>query len=183
MAAEKVTDRCRRFAAALDAANIPYAVIGGNAVAAWVGSVDEEAVRNTKDVDVLLRRSDLPAVIRAAAAAGFVHSTVHADLIHVFLDGPTASVKSAVHVIFASETVAPGDPVPAPDVTESYDGFDFRVLSLEALVRMKLTANRDRDRTHLRDMLDIGLIDATWTARLPPALAARLQAILDTPEG
>jgi len=37
----------------------------------------------------------------------------------------------------------------------------FRVLSLEALVRMKLTSYRDKDRMHLRDMLDVGLIDHT----------------------
>ncbi len=30
------------------------AVIGGNAVAAHVGRVDESAVRNTQDVDILL---------------------------------------------------------------------------------------------------------------------------------
>jgi hypothetical protein len=35
-AAEKVRERLRRAAGALEAAAIPYAVIGGNAVAAWV---------------------------------------------------------------------------------------------------------------------------------------------------
>jgi len=35
---------------------------------------------------------------------------------------------------------------------------------------------------HLRDMLDVGLIGATWTARLPADLAARLQLLIDTPE-
>jgi hypothetical protein len=39
------------------------------------------------------------------------------------------------------------------------------VLSLEALVRMKLTSFRDKDRTHLRDMLEVELIDETWTKR------------------
>ena len=76
------------------------------------------------------------------------------------------------------------DIVPAPDVTESQMGAGgFRVVSLEALVRMKLTAFRDKDRTHLRDMLDVGLIDASWTVRFAPELAARLQHLIDTPEG
>jgi hypothetical protein len=48
---------------------------------------------------------------------------------------------------------------------------------------MKLTANRDKDRTHLRDFIGVGLIDATWPAKFPPELAARLQHILDTPDG
>ena len=71
----------------------------------------------------------------------------------------------------------------APDVAESEPGDSFRVLALEALVRMKLVANRDKDRTHLRDFIEVGLIDSTWPARFPPELAARLQHILDTPDG
>jgi hypothetical protein len=48
---------------------------------------------------------------------------------------------------------------------------------------MKLTSFRDKDRTHLRDLLDVGLIDASWCSRLPPDLAARLQQLLDDPHG
>ena len=59
----------------------------------------------------------------------------------------------------------------------------FQVIALESLLRMKLTAFRDRDKTHVRDMLEIGLIDTTWPARFPPDLAARLQSLIDTPEG
>src|SRR5262245_59119239 len=58
-AVEKVRERLRRAATALESAGIPYAVVGGNAVAVWVGEVDEAAVRNTQDVDILLRRADL----------------------------------------------------------------------------------------------------------------------------
>ena len=47
---------------------------------------------------------------------------------------------------------------------------------------MKLTAFRDKDRVHLRDMLDVGLIDASWLARLPASLAERLQELIDHPE-
>ncbi len=42
-AVEKVRDRMHRAAHALEQAGIPYAVIGGNAVAAHVGRVDESA--------------------------------------------------------------------------------------------------------------------------------------------
>ena len=44
-----------------------------NAVAAWVSRVDEAAVRNTQDVDIVLRRTDLPAARTALAQAGFVY--------------------------------------------------------------------------------------------------------------
>ena len=48
---------------------------------------------------------------------------------------------------------------------------------------MKLTAFRDKDRTHLRDLIDVGLVDNSWVPRLPPDLGTRLQRLLDTPEG
>jgi len=48
---------------------------------------------------------------------------------------------------------------------------------------MKLTSFRRKDQVHLSDMLEVGLIDVTWTKRLPPELAARLQSLIDTPEG
>ena len=51
-AVEKVKDRLLRATAALEKAGVPYAVVGGNAVAAWVTRVDEAAVRFTQDVDV-----------------------------------------------------------------------------------------------------------------------------------
>ena len=59
----------------------------------------------------------------------------------------------------------------------------FRFVSLAALVRMKPTAFRDNDRTHLRDLTAVGLVDAHWGGRLPPGLAVCLQTWLDTPSG
>jgi hypothetical protein len=180
-AVEKVRQRLLRASAALDQAGVPYAVIEGNAVAAWVARVDESAVRNTQDVDLLLRRSDLGAATAALTGAGFVPQQVLG--VDVFLDGPAAGPRDAVHVIFAGEKVRADYLLPAPDVAESEPGGAFRVLSLEALVRMKLTSFRDKDRVHLRDLLEVGLIDATWVSRLSGELAARLQELIDNPEG
>jgi hypothetical protein len=180
-AVEKVRERLLRATSALDRAGVPYAVVGGNAVAAWVSRVDEAAVRNTQDVDVLLRRSDLEAAKAALASAGFVHR--HVAGIDLFLDGPQAKARDAVHVVFAGEKVRPEYVAPAPDVAEAEISESFRVLQLEALVRMKLTSFRDKDRTHLRDLLEVGLIDQTWCPRLAPELAARLQELIDTPHG
>jgi hypothetical protein len=180
-AVEKVRDRLMRATAALERAGVPYAVVGGNAVAAWVSRVDEAAVRNTQDVDILLRRDDLDAATAALAQAGFVRR--HVAGIDLFLDGPTAKARDAVHVVFAGEKVRAEYIVPAPDVSETELHSAFRVLDLNALVRMKLTSFRDKDRTHLRDLLDVGLIDASWCARFPPELAARLQQLLDNPNG
>lgn len=180
-AVEKVRQRLFRAAAALDAARIPYAVAGGNAVALWVSRVDESAVRNTQDVDILIRRDDLDAAKAALESAGFVHR--HAAGPDHFLDGPGAKPREGVHLIFANEKVRPHEALPNPDVTDSERADRFTVLSLAALVRIKLTAFRDRDRTHLRDLIDVGLLGPEFLPALPPPLAERLRQILETPEG
>jgi hypothetical protein len=180
-AVEKVKERLLRATAALEKAGIAYAVVGGNAVAAWVSRVDESSVRNTQDVDLLVRRSDLEAVKAALAPAGFIYR--HAASIDMFLDGPGAKARDAVHVLFCGEKVRQEDVVPAPDVADSEATTSFRLLNLEALVRMKLTSFRRKDQVHLQDMIGVGLIDSSWTQRFPPELATRLQEILDNPEG
>src|SRR5206468_3676857 len=116
-AVERVRERLLRATAALERAGVPYAVVGGNAVAAWVSRVDEAAVRNTQDVDILLRRSELPAAIAALEAAGFVYR--HVASVDMFLDGASAKARDAVHVVFAQEKVRPEYVFPSPDVAES----------------------------------------------------------------
>ena len=180
-AVERVRDRLLRSTAALEAAGIPYAVIGGNAVMAWVGQVDESAVRFTQDVNIVLRREDLGRAAAALSKVGFLHR--HAAGLEMFLDGPEAKARDAVHVIFAGEKVRQDYVAAVPDTAESVSFKAYRVLSLEALVRMKLTSNRDKDKMHVRDMLAIGLIDASWPTRYPPELATRLQHLIDTPDG
>jgi hypothetical protein len=181
MAAEKVKERLRRSTAALENSGVAYAVVGGNAVAEWVGRVDEDAVRNTRDVDILIRRGDLTAAKAALEPAGFVYCQSFG--VDMFLDGPDGRPTSAVHLLFAGEPVRTGDTSIAPDVADSEPAAEFRVVSLPALVRMKLTSYRLKDQVHLQDLIGVGLIDATWPARLPPELSARLQALLDNPNG
>jgi hypothetical protein len=67
-AVEKVRERLHRATRALEVAEIPSAVADDHAVATWVARVDESAVRNTPDVDILLRRSDLEAANVALSA-------------------------------------------------------------------------------------------------------------------
>lgn len=180
-AVEKVRERMARAAAALTAAGIPYAVAGGNAVAAWVATVDEAAIRNTQDVDIILRREDLEGAKAALAGAGFVFR--HVKSIDMFLDGPDAKDRDAVHVLYAGEKVRNEDleAIPAIDNVFLKDRIAF--VPLADLVRMKLTSNRRKDQVHLLDFLDVGLIDDHWPRRLPPELAARLQQLIDTPDG
>ena len=180
-AVQAVRERALRATAALERAGIPYAVAGGNAVAAWVSRVDRAAVRNTQDVDILVRRADFYAVKAALEAVGFVHATVMD--VTCFIDGPGGSPRDAVHLLFAGEKVRESYPLPTADVTEREQADDYHVVSLEPLVRMKLNSFRDKDRTHLRDMISLGLIDTSWLPRCIPEHAARLQQLLDDPDG
>ena len=181
MAAEKVKERLRRGTKALDDANIAYAVVGGNAVAEWVARVDEDAVRNTRDVDLLIRRADFDAVRAALESVGFIyHNVMDVD---AFVDGPTGKPSGGIHLLYAGEPVRPDHEHASPDLDDSERAAEFQVISLEAIVRMKLIAWRDKDRTHLRDMIGVGLLDATWPARFPPLLGERLRVLLDDPNG
>lgn len=175
-AVEKVRNRLLRAVGCLEKAGIPYAVAGDNAVAAWVSRVDEAAVRNTQDVDILLRRSDLDAATAALAEAGFVCR--HTSGLEMFLDGPAAKARDSVHVVLSGEKVRPAYILPAPVVEESEAAGSFRILALEALVRMKLTSFRPKDQMHLIDLSDVGLIDETWCERFDPLLADRLRQLL-----
>jgi hypothetical protein len=180
-AVEKVSQRLLRATHALEDARVPYAVADDNAIVAWVSRVDEAAVRNTQDVDIVLRRTDLPAARKALEQAGFVHR--HAASMDMFLDGPDAKARDAVRIVFAAEKARADYATPVPDVSESEETETFRLLSLDALVRMKLTSFRDKDRVHLRDLMDVGLVDASWLEKVPATLRPRLQELLDNPEG
>ena len=185
---EKVKARLRRATTLLEAAGLPYAVIGGNAVAAWVSRVDDSVVRNTRDVDLLVRRSDMEAIVIAMAGGGFIHRSVSIlggkGRIEMFLDGPGAKARDGVHLIFSGEKVNPESPEPSPDVADIDPSHgDFRLIDLDALVTMKLTSYRDKDRVHLRDMMEIGMLDENWLTRVPCSLRERLQALLDDPDG
>ena len=179
-AVEKVRDRLARATAALEAAGIEYAVVGGNAVAAWVSQVDETAVRNTPDVDILLRRSDLDAAKNALVRAGFVYR--HVRGLDILRDGPESSMRDSVNIVFAGEKHAGDEAVANPDVEESEQGDQYRITSLEALVRMKLNSWRLKDRVHLQDMWEVGLIGESWVSRFPPELGTRLRNLIDTAE-
>ena len=91
-AVEKVRERLLRSTKALEDANVPYAVAGGNAVALWVSRFDEAAVRNTRDVDILIRREYFDDARQALEGAGFVYR--HDKSIDMFLGGPNASARS-----------------------------------------------------------------------------------------
>ncbi len=179
-AVEKVRERLLRTVRTLESAGVDYAIAGGNAVAAWVARVDESAVRNTRDVDIVLDRNDFDRAREAMTAAGFVYR--HVAKVDMFLDADSPRAREAVHVLFAGEKVKPDYFSSVPRLDEIDDDGDFRVLSLEALVRSKLTSYRRKDQVHLLDLLEVGLIDSDWCERFQPELASRLLDLIENPD-
>jgi hypothetical protein len=176
MAMERVEQRLRRVTRALDDAGIPYAVVGGHAVAAWVARVDPASTRTTQDVDLLVRREDLDRISVAISALGYRRDDLRRLVL--FVDPAEPSRRAGVHLVWAGEKVRPSYAYATPDVTEAVrEPGAFAVLDLPALVRMKLTSLRDIDRVHIADLLAVGLIDDRVRASLPADLLARLGEI------
>lgn len=114
-------------------------------------------------------------------AAGF-HHRERAGL-HMFVQTPDGSERDAVHVVISGEWVRPGEHAPNPDIEPVVRTSDFCTVPFDTLVRMKLNSFRDKDRVNLRDMIQLGMIDASWLEGLPDAFRDRLQILLDDPEG
>lgn len=176
MAVDRVEKLLLKIAATLNEHNLAYAIVGGNAVAAWVATVDEAAVRATKDVDILLRRADLAKVSAALQSVDLVALEVMG--VHMFVDRENPNPKTGAHVLFAGELVRPHYTHPAPNPTESVDADGgFRLIALQRLVEMKLQADRFIDRAHIQDMTAVGLIDSSLRDKLPDDLRDRLEQI------
>lgn len=180
-AAQRVTEWLNRATAALEAARIPYAVTGSNASAMWIESHFPAGVRNAREVEILIRRDDFERAAGAILSAGFVR-TEKANKV-VFIENCNPRPRCGVWFHIALEKSRDKAVEPMPDVTsaERLDG--KQVLSLFALVRSALADHRLDYKVDVRDLIDVGLVDQSWCARLPPELAARLQHLLDTPDG
>ena len=100
----------------------------------------------------------------------------------MFRDGVEGKRSEAIHLLFAGEKTRAEHSLPAPDIQTIIDPANFRVITLESLVVMKLLSNRRKDQVHVEDMIGVGLIDRSWLSKLPPDLASRLKQILDTPD-
>jgi hypothetical protein len=157
-------------------------VIGGNAVAIRVASKDEGAVRNTKDVDILLNRDELDLAAKAMSAAGFDMTEVNGVTIFLERDDPVPS--RGVIVVFANERIKPSDPYPAPAVSAGIRSpEDVDAIGLRERLLLKLMAFRRVDQVHIADILRVGLIDEALVNQTPSDLRPRLDESLANPEG
>jgi hypothetical protein len=177
---DRVELRLRRAVSILESTAIPFAVVGGNAVRVWVAQVDPGAVRATNDVDILIRPEDLEQLKLVMQANGY-HYRKAAGL-DMFLEGKEDSVRYAIHIVLANQMIKQDDYEANPDVEPTEYGDGIRILPLERLVRMKLNSYRLKDRVHILDMIDVGLVDESWIAKFPAPLAERLKSLIDNPD-
>jgi hypothetical protein len=159
--------RLTRTTDALNSANVLYAIAGEQAVARWIKQVDPSAVRNSPTIELIVDRASVSRAHAAMLRAGF---SPRADD-HRYFAEPRAKPRDAVAFAVAETK---------PLITE-IDG--YRVLSLIPLVEALLTLHRLIDRVALRDLIDVGLVDQSWTARFPRELSDRLQDLIDSPDG
>jgi hypothetical protein len=167
-----------RIAAPLAAGKIPYELIGGGAVMVQVNRVDPSAVRNTKDIDIMIHRADLERIKEVATQHGFRFR--HVAGVDMLLPHGETKALNAVHLIFSGEKVKASQVVPNPPLRpehHSIHGVDVAVIPVADLVQMKLSNYRPIDQVHIQDLDSVGLITAEIEKVLPPALHGRLQEI------
>ena len=176
MAMWRVEELLRKTTEALNASAVPYAVVGGNAVAAWVTTVDPDAVRATKGVDILARRDDLAQIADVLLQVGFVRDDVLG--VTVFINKEDPSPKRGLHVVIANERIRAHYAHPAPNISDiNKDIAAYPVVDLHALVAMKLQSFRPIDQAHIVDLKGVGLITPTLIAKLPADLQERLKQV------
>lgn len=171
----------QKITEALASEDIPHELIGGLAVLVHVEEANPEYSMLTRDVDLMVYRSDLERIKQAAASHGFKFR--HVGGVDMLVYGDVGAVKSAIHLIFSGEKVRASYPAPAPPIQperKQIHGQEIFVIPVTDLVRMKLTAYGDKDRVHVRSMDAAGLITLEVETGLTPELHARLKHIRES---
>ena len=170
-----------RITEPLMAESVPHELIGGLAVLVHVEEADPEQSTLTRDVDLMIQRSDLEKVKAVASRHGFRFR--HTAGLDMLLHGPADSARNAVHLIFSGEKVRPNQATPNPPiqpVRKAVLGREVFVIPVGDLVRMKLSSYRDKDRVHVRAMDAAGLITPEVVRGLPEELQGRLRYTRET---
>jgi hypothetical protein len=164
-----------RLSGLLEDAGVKYQLVGGMATYMHVNRIDPLEARLTRDVDICVRRKDLARIAEFAGKHGFQFR--HAAGIDMLLDRDEPKAHSAVHFVFSGEKVRPDYVATVPEIDQPDRFEQFCVAPVSHLLQMKLTSNRIKDMTHVRDLLNVGLITPEMEAALPPALRERLDYI------
>ncbi|SRR6266568_4934836 len=158
----------------LQDAGIRFEVVGGVAVNAHIFTKDRSRSFVTRDIDVLLQRTDLERVSKAAEAHGYVARKMMGGYM---LIRPDQKAGEAVHILFVGEKSKSTQSFPHPDLhpeEKHLFGLTVPVAPLKDLLQMKLTSFRPRDVAHLEILDELGLITPVIEEHLPSILKERL---------
>ena len=86
---------------AFGAAGIEYRVIGGLATYLYVEEAEADAGRLTKDIDIVVRREDLPRIKEAVEAVGLEYR--HTAGVDMLVQKGVPSARRAVHMVFEGD--------------------------------------------------------------------------------
>ena len=178
-AVRRVRQGLEQSTSALTAERVPFALIGAQAVSAWIRNKDESLERTTPNTDLLIQRDDLERASQVLIDHGFIRS---GDTGRIFLTRSTQKERSAVRLWFADERVRAANIYPHPMVSDVVTLEGMPVLALEPLVQIKLDAWRLVDKVQLHDLATAKLIDRSWGERFCPVLVARLHEFFETTE-
>jgi hypothetical protein len=165
----------------LEQAGVPHELVGGLAVFLHVENADSTHSSLTRDIDIMIRRDDLPRVVAIAKNYGFRFR--HSAGMDMLLFGETNSARNAIHLLYAGEKVKATQLETHPrinPVRAGLHGQTFWVIPVLDLLRMKLSSYRDKDRVHVRGMDAAGLITRDVENGLSEALMARLRNVRET---
>jgi hypothetical protein len=169
---ERLFDLAHKVRQAFDSAGLEYRVVGGLAAYMYAEEREADSGRLTKDIDIVIRRTDLDAVARAVEPFGLQYR--HVAGVDMLVQTEDPSARRAVHMIFAGEKVREEYPEPTPELGASREIRGIRLVPIEDLIRMKLSSFRLRDQTHLKDLEELDLIPPGIEASLLPIHRDRL---------
>jgi hypothetical protein len=175
---QQLFDRVRQFHAVMQAAGVPYGIVGGVAAYLHVAEQDPVKARMTPDIDVAIHREHLAATIAAATSAGLVYC--HSDGTDALVDAEQPKKRSAVHLVFVNEKVRAEHVEPVPSSPPEVGADGYFLAAVADLVRMKLTSYRLKDKLHIQDLDGVGLITPEIEAELPDVLRQRLAEVRAT---
>ena len=159
----EVYDTVRRLVKRLVDEGLEYSVIGGLAL------VEHGYRRATEDIDLLMRRETLDAFRERLVGRGYVPAFPGAN--KTFRDTET---NVRIEIVTTGDYPGDGKPksVAFPDpVNVSVEGDDFRFVTLETLIELKLASGLSAPH-RARDIVDVQ--DLILRAKLPLELADRL---------
>jgi len=172
---QQLFDLAERVEKAFATAGLEYRIIGGLAAYLYVEEIEPDAGRLTKDIDIVVRRGDLPRIAQAVTPFGLEYR--HVAGVDMLVQAGEPSARRAVHLVFAGEKVRPEYAEPVPELGPGRSVQGMRVVPLADLIRMKLTSFRAKDEAHLKDLDEAGLITAEIEAALSPILRERLARV------